>query len=95
MDGAGIYVSDVDNVSILDVLFEGNVASGRGGGLFLYNVGLVEVRQLKLENNTAEHGGGMYADLVGEFIHENGAWSGNSAVIGGGGYFTLSGAGEF
>ena len=79
----------------MDVLFDSNVATGRGGGLFLYNVGLGEVRKLKLENNSAEYGGGMYADLVGEFIHENGAWSGNSAVMGGGGYFTQSGTVEF
>jgi hypothetical protein len=95
VDGAGIHVSGVDNVTIYDVLFDSNVASGRGGGLFLSNVGLVEVRKLKLENNSAEYGGGLYAELVGAFTHDNGAWTGNSAVVGGGGYFTQNGTVDF
>ena len=72
-----------------------NSASTRGGGLYNYEGGQVNIIQSTLSGNLAASGGGIYSEL---FIHNNAALtltnstlSGNSASRDGGGLYAVGG----
>ena len=87
--GGGLYLSTGGYVPISNVTFIDNSAEDGGGMFSRANVQMIDVT---FTGNTASnYGGGMYCyDDTSpggeEFVHSGGAFTGNSAVAGGGAY---------
>jgi CSLREA domain-containing protein len=95
---AGFYGAAIGNYGALGIYtstLEANTAGVRGGGLYNYEGGQVDVVQSTLDGNYAQFGGGFYSEL---FIHNsaaltmtNSTLSGNSASRDGGGIYAVGG----
>lgn len=95
---AGYYGGGIGNygvMSIISTTLEKNNANVRGGGLYDYEGGHVNIVQSTLSENYAQFGGGIYSEL---FIHNNAALSvinstisGNTASRDGGGLYAVGG----
>jgi len=94
-DGAGIY-ADNSTVTLDGVNLGGNIATRNGGGLYLGNNSILQAVNSKLGHtisfigtiqwgNTANYGGGLYAD--GSTVDLSGAISTNTASYSGGGIY--------
>ena len=63
-DGGGIVVQTGAELTLNDVIIQGNVARDLGGGVF--NLGTLTMNRVLVDNNqsTSDHGGGIYNDGV-------------------------------
>ena len=87
--GGGLYALWC-SVSLTDVLFNGNVADGGGGGGMYSREGLPVLVNVSFVENSAETGGGLYS--VDDATLTNALFRSNSATFAGGGMFVGGGA---
>ena len=66
-------------VTVEDALFEGNLATGRGGALWVREGGALTVRRSTVRDNVAYLGGGLYRELAGETLISGCLFEGNRA----------------
>ena len=59
-DGGAIYASSGSDVTVINSIFDNNVAIGTGGAI--YSVGVLNVNGSTFENNVAESGSGVFAN---------------------------------
>ncbi len=95
---ASFYGGAIGNyraLAILTTTLTANTAAVRGGGLYDYEGGTIDVEQSTLSENKAQKGGGIFSEL---FIHNNAALtlanstlSGNTASQDGGGIYAQGG----
>jgi len=62
LEGGGVFVRSVANVTVEESLLEGNEAGSNsfGGGLYADDSAYVKIRNSTLRSNTAHYGGGAY-----------------------------------
>lgn len=83
--GAGIYALNT-NLTLDDMIFEGNAGSSRGGGLYL-NSGNLKVTDSEFNYNNSVFGAGIYVQgTAGNHVIENVTFTGNYASSGAGLY---------
>lgn len=81
--GAGMYAG-ASNVELVNTTVSANVASSRGGGLFVSDASIINLRNSTLSGNSANgEGGGFYVESSDVGL-SNSVLSGNHAVSGGG-----------
>jgi predicted outer membrane repeat protein len=95
---ASVYGGALGNygsMTLTDSTVDANVADMKGGGIYDYEGGLINVVQSTLSGNSAQTGGAIFVEL---FIHSkagvtltNSTVSGNSAVVDGGGIYAQGG----
>jgi predicted outer membrane repeat protein len=95
---AAAYGGAIGNYGTLDIstsTLDGNTAGARGGGIYDYEGGQVNLNQSTLSNNSAQYGGAIYSEL---FLHNtslisitNSTLSGNIASRDGGGIYAQGG----
>jgi predicted outer membrane repeat protein len=91
----GGAIGNYGNLTVLTTTLSANSAVVRGGGLYDYEGGQVNVEQSTLSGNAAQTGGGIYSEF---FIHNtagitltNSTLSGNTASHDGGGIYADGG----
>ncbi len=99
---ADFYGGAIGNYGTLDIFtstLEANSAAVRGGGLYDYEGGNVDIEQSTLSGNFAQFGGGIYSEL---FVHNsaaltltNSTLSGNNASRDGGAFYAIGGHTQF
>jgi parallel beta-helix repeat protein len=95
---ANFYGGAIGNYGALSIFtstLDTNSAVTRGGGVYNYEGGLLDIEQSTLSGNASQSGGGIYSEL---FVHNNGnlvlsnsTLSGNSASQDGGGIYAAGG----
>jgi CSLREA domain-containing protein len=83
-DGAGMYSSGGGGATVTNVVFSGNAASVRGGGMCNFGAS-PKVANVTFSGNSAQYAGGMY-NFDNSATVVNAVFSGNSATVGGGMY---------
>ncbi len=84
--GAGLYVA-IGEATVSGGAIRGNVASGRGGGIYIYDAVFTQTGSTEIAHNIADAGGGVFvrfnaeASLTGARIYSNtvilpGGWPG-------------------
>ncbi|MBN1123740.1 MAG: hypothetical protein JXA82_01945 [Sedimentisphaerales bacterium] len=80
--GGGLYCANA-NLTVRQCRFLENLASARGGGVYVWTDGIVNFEQCRFDNNrSGQIGGGMVN--YGEINIQNCSFEGNTALIGGG-----------
>jgi len=95
-NGAGLYAAG-GPVTIVDSTFEDNDASNVGGGVALDDSDPAVLQGVILTQNTANAGGGMWADVDSSLSVDGAAFDGNEVTTVGGGAFiqaTTNGLGQ-
>jgi hypothetical protein len=91
--GGGIFVASLISATVTDCVVTGNTASGEGGGINVFQNGILTIRNSTISGNSAgsgpgnHSGGGIYFRNGGTLLMENCTVSGNSAVGQGGGLY--------
>jgi CSLREA domain-containing protein len=95
---ASTYGGAIGNYGVMDIFtttLDANTAALKGGGLYIYEGGQVDLEQSTLSRNAAQTGGGIFSEL---FIHNtamltvvNSTFSGNSASQDGAGIYAQGG----
>ena len=91
--GGGIFVASLINATVTDCVVTCNTASGEGGGINVFQNGILTVRNSTISGNSVGSGpgtysgGGIYFRNGGTLLLENSTVSGNSAVGQGGGVY--------
>ncbi len=98
-NGGGLYAAtNQGNIVVEDCQFSGNGAALNGGGLYaISSQGNLVVEDCQFTANTAYHAGGAFVESVdspaGNVTLANNTFTGNSAVIWGGGAVAFSSSG--
>jgi hypothetical protein len=67
--GGGIYCSPegLEDLTVTNSIIENNIATVNGGGIYV-STGLISATGCQISNNSATKGGGVYFDLVDDFM---------------------------
>lgn len=94
-DYYGGAIGNYGTLAVFTTTVDANSAVVRGGGIYNYEGGHLDINQSTLSDNLAQFGGGIYSEL---FIHNNAALtmtnstlSGNTASRDGGGIYAVGG----
>ncbi len=94
-DYYGGAIGNYGTLSISTSTLDSNSATSRGGGIYNYEGGHLDLNQSTLSGNTAQFGGGIYTELfvynTGTLTMTNSTLSGNSASRDGGGIYADGG----
>ena len=82
--GGGLYLSQVEDIVLNEVVFRDNSSFYQGGGLFLVQGDTCFIYNSLIENNSAGTGGGGIATLSGSLFLSNTTIRQNRALNGGG-----------
>lgn len=89
--GGAIWCQNADNLTLTGGSLTGNSAGSQGGGADLQGA-IVALSGVRFQDNSAEHGGGLYIDDAEEFVSITAGclFLGNTASEDGGGAYVLS-----
>jgi Chlamydia polymorphic membrane protein (Chlamydia_PMP) repeat len=97
-NSASYYGGAIGNYGALAIstsTMDANTATVRGGGIYNYEGGHIDISQSTLSDNSAQFGGGIYTELfvhnAGTITMTNSTLSGNSASRDGGGIYAVGG----
>ncbi|MFA7688303.1 MAG: T9SS type A sorting domain-containing protein [Moheibacter sp.] len=81
--GAGIFSSIDTDLNLINVLFEGNTASRKGGGIYAYDTNLNMINVTLSGNSASWDGGGICTEENTTVAMNNSIIYGNTAIDGG------------